>query len=107
MTNVQLIGADKKVQARDTNSKSPTDETEAKVFVPFKGEPCIGFQFVPSESAMIIVDNSTKVKASAKKPCEAVAKAPGVKAMIESTYTASSGQAANGLKVGGSSNIKY
>ncbi|MCI6641050.1 MULTISPECIES: type II secretion system protein [Campylobacter] len=108
MTNVQLVTAKDKVQEKDSEAEAYTvPDTEAKVFVPFKGEPCIGFKFLPTESAVEIVDNSDKLSGSAKKPCEAVAKASGVKAMIDSTFTASDGSATKGLKVGGSSNIKY
>ena len=108
MTNVQLLDDKGKVQERKAEAGAyVTDDSDASVFVPFKGSACIGFKFIPTESAMQIVDNSGKLSGSAKKSCEAVAKAPGVKAMIDSKFTASNGKAADGLKVGGSSNIKY
>ena len=108
MTNVQLVDSSKAVQATDATAGAYTaDDATASVFVPFKGSPCIGFKFLPTESAVEIVDNSGTLAGSAKKSCAAVAKASGVKAMIDSKFTASDGSAKAGLKVGGSSNIKY
>ena len=59
MTNVQLVNSNKVVQATDATAGAyTTDDTDASVFVPFKGSACIGFKFLPTESAVEIVDNS-------------------------------------------------
>ncbi|QKF64054.1 type II secretion system protein [Campylobacter corcagiensis] len=108
MTNVQLVTeADKPQETSATAGKMTADDSEPAVFVPFKGQPCIGIKFLATEAAMVIVDNSGSLSGSSKTACASVAKAPGIDALIKSKFTAVDGSAKTGVRVGGTSNIKY
>ena len=110
MTNVQLVDASGKVQNKDANKDKPitTDQTDAPtVFVPFKGKACIGLAILGQSAGIQVTDNSDKLSGAAKTSCKSVADAPGVKALIDSTFTGTTGQDVKGVRVGGSSDIKY
>ena len=110
MTNVQLVTAKDTPQAKAGAAELKDDETTATVFVPFKGEPCVGIKLLGASAGLELIDNSKQLGGSTQTACAAVVKAPGVKSIIESKFD-NDGDATtpeiNGLKVGGTSDIKY
>ena len=106
MTNVQLVTAKDAPQAKATAAELAENEAAAAVFVPFKGEPCIGIKLLGESAGLELTDNSDKLKGSAKTACASVAKAPGVKSIIDSKFNVD-GAEVKGVKVGGTSDIKY
>ena len=106
MTNVQLVTAKDTEQEKAAAAELTENEAAAKVFVPFKGEPCIGIKLLGASAGLELTDNSDTLNGSAKTACASVVKAPGVKSIIDSKFNVD-GKEVKGLKVGGTSDIKY
>ncbi|CZE46671.1 type II secretion system protein [Campylobacter geochelonis] len=108
MTNVQLVTAKDTPQDKEANAGALTsDESVAGVFVPFKGEPCIGIKILGASAGIVVTNNSANINGSAKSACASVAGAPGIKTLIDSKFTNSAGEEVSGVKIGGTSNIKF
>ena len=89
MTNVQIVSA--------------TGLTSA---INAGGQPCIGIKLLGASAGLELTDNSDTLNGSAKTACASVVKAPGVKSIIDSKFNVD-GKEVKGLKVGGTSDIKY
>ena len=103
MTNVALVTS---AGAAITKTAAMAPATAAvEAYVPFKTKACIKLVFNPVES--VITVSKQTLTGSDKVACDAIADAPGVKAMIDAKYTNSAGTQASGVKVGGASSIKF
>jgi len=102
MTNVALVNDDGSAIAKTDAMAAATADVEA--FVPFKTKACIKLVFNPTESVVTVTKKT--LTGSDGVACNAIADAPGVKAMIDSKYANSAGTQAPGVKVGGASSIK-
>ncbi|WP_169777844.1 type II secretion system protein [Campylobacter curvus] len=103
MTNVALVDNSDQNIAKTTGTAAATANVVA--FVPFKTKGCIQLTFNPTEAAIVVAKK--ELTGADKTSCDTVAAAPGVKALIESKFVDSSNQEVSGVKVGGSSNIKF
>ncbi|MCD8213952.1 MAG: type II secretion system GspH family protein [Campylobacter sp.] len=108
MTNVALVDSTGVAIAKTLDTDAATAAVDA--YVPFKTKACIKLHFDPT-NAVIVITKETGLGGADQTSCDSVADAAGVKALIESKYAGKDSQgnatSIDGLKVGGSSSIKF